>query len=65
MEGIIKKVTKDGYGFIGVEGQEKDVFFHSKGLVNVRFDDLHEGERVSFDIEDGARGPSAVNVQLV
>ena len=64
MTGVIKKlVTDKGFGFIKVEGQEKDLFFHSKSLVGVMFTDLHEGDTVSFDVEDSPKGPNAVNVK--
>lgn len=65
MQGIIKKLTDRGFGFIGAEGEQKDLFFHSKSLVGVMFDDLREGEKVSFEIENSPKGPSAVNVQRV
>lgn len=63
MTGVIKKLTDKGFGFISAEGQAKDLFFHSKALVGVMFDELREGETVSFDVEDSQKGPSAVNVQ--
>lgn len=63
MNGVIKKKTDKGFGFITVEGQEKDLFFHSKSLVGVSFDELNEGDTVSFDVEDSPKGPNAVNVQ--
>jgi cold shock protein len=63
MTGIIKKLTDKGFGFITVEGQAKDLFFHSKSLVGVQFSELHEGDSVSFEIEDSPKGPNAVNVQ--
>ena len=63
MTGVIKKLTDKGFGFITVEGQEKDLFFHSKSLVGVQFADLHEGDSVSFEVEDSPKGPNAVNVQ--
>ena len=63
MTGVIKKKTDKGFGFIKVEGQEKDVFFHSKSLVGVTFDELNEGDAVSFDVEDSPKGPNAVNVK--
>jgi len=65
MNGVIKKITDRGFGFIGAEGQEKDLFFHSKSLVDVTFDELREGDAVSFDIENGEKGPAAVNVRRV
>ena len=64
MNGVIKKLISDkGFGFISVEGQEKDLFFHSKALVGVAFTDLHEGDAVTFDTEDSPKGPNAVNVK--
>ncbi len=64
MNGVIKKKTDKGFGFIAVDGQAKDLFFHSNSLVGVTFDALQEGDNVTFDIEDSPKGPNAVNVQL-
>jgi CspA family cold shock protein len=63
MNGVIKKKTDKGFGFISVEGQEKDLFFHSKSLVGVSFEELNEGDSVSFEVEDSPKGKNAVNVQ--
>ena len=63
MTGSIKKLTDKGLGFITGEGLAKDLFFHSNSLVGVQFAELHEGDAVSFDTEDGPKGMSAVNVQ--
>jgi cold shock protein len=65
MNGVIKKKTDKGFGFISIEGQDKDLFFHSNSLVGVSFDDLNEGDQVTFDVEDSAKGKNAVNVQLM
>ena len=65
MTGTIKTLTEKGFGFITVEGQEKEIFFHSSALVGVTFDQLAVGSTVSFDTEDSEKGPRAVNVQLV
>lgn len=65
MEGIIKKKTDKGFGFIAVEGQEKDLFFHSNSLVDVTFDELREGDKVTFDVQDSPKGPNAANVKRV
>ncbi len=63
MTGTIKKLIKDKYfGFISVEGKN-DLFFHSNSLVGVQFDELNEGDSVSYDEESTPKGPSAVNVQ--
>jgi CspA family cold shock protein len=63
MTGSIKKLTDKGFGFITAEGLAKDLFFHSNSLVGVQFDELREGDAVTFDTEETAKGPSAVNVQ--
>lgn len=63
MNGVIKKLTDRGFGFIGSEGQAKDLFFHSRSLVGVTFDELREGENVTFDVEQSEKGPNAVNVK--
>lgn len=62
MNGTIKKLTDKGFGFITVDGQEKDIFFHNSALSGVTFEELQEGDAVTLDIEDTDRGPSAVNV---
>ncbi|KKS94826.1 MAG: Cold shock-like protein [Candidatus Collierbacteria bacterium GW2011_GWB1_44_6] len=64
MTGTIKKKTDKGFGFISREGEEKDLFFHSNDLQGVTFDQLQEGAKVTFEIEQGPKGPSAKNVQL-
>ena len=52
-----------GFGFITVEGMDKDLFFHSKALVDVTFDELNEGDQVSFETEESPKGMNAVNVK--
>ena len=64
MQGTIKRLTDRGFGFIGAEGQEKDLFFHAKALVGVEYDQLKEGDAVTFDLEESPKGMNAVNVQL-
>ena len=64
MNGTIKTKTDKGFGFISREGETKDLFFHSKDLVGVTFDELQVGAVVTFDIENGEKGPSAKNVKL-
>jgi cold shock protein len=63
MTGSIKKLTDKGFGFITAEGLAKDLFFHSNSLVGVSFDELREGDAVTFETEQTPKGPSAVNVQ--
>jgi CspA family cold shock protein len=62
-EGIIKKLTDKGFGFIKTD-TGKDLFFHSKGLQGVSFDDLQEGQKVTYTQGQGPKGPCAENVQL-
>ncbi len=64
-EGIIAGLTEKGFGFIKREGMEKDLFFHSNELVNVKFDDLRVGDKMSFEVEDGEKGPKAVRVSRI
>jgi CspA family cold shock protein len=63
MTGTIKRVTDKGFGFITGEGLAKDLFFHSNSLVGVTFDELKEGDTVSFETEESPKGLNAVNVQ--
>ncbi len=62
MEGTIKNLTDKGFGFITVDGEEKDLFFHGNELKGVTFEELKVGDRVSFDKTDSAKGPNATNV---
>jgi CspA family cold shock protein len=62
MTGTIKTLTDRGFGFITVEGQEKDLFFHAKELVGVTYDELKVGDVVSFEIVENEKGMSATNV---
>lgn len=61
-EGTIARLTDKGFGFINIEGQEKDLFFHSNELANTSFDELREGDKVTFEIGDSPKGPNATNV---
>lgn len=54
---------KKGYGFIEQE-EGPDVFVHHSGINSDGFRTLNEGDRVTFDIEQGQKGPSAVNVKV-
>jgi CspA family cold shock protein len=63
-EGTIKKLMDKGFGFIST-GMPKDLFFHSKNLQGVTFEQLQEGQRVSFTEGQGPKGPQAENVQAI
>ncbi|MDB4023087.1 cold-shock protein [Pelagibacteraceae bacterium] len=52
-----------GYGFIERDDKEKDVFVHMSAVKDSGVDYLDEGDTLSFDIEDGQKGPSAVNLK--
>ena len=56
--------NQKGYGFITAE-DGKDVFVHFSGLNMEGFKTLEEGAAVEFDVTDGAKGPQAVNVEVV
>lgn len=62
MTGTIKTLTNKGFGFISREGETKDLFFHSKELVGVTFDELQIGDTVSFTVVDSEKGPAATKV---
>lgn len=53
-----------GFGFIKRDGEAKDLFFHSNELVGVDFNSLHEGDKVTFEVAQGPKGPNAVGVKL-
>jgi len=65
MTGQIKTLTDRGFGFISREGEAKDLFFHSKELVGVTFDELKVGDTVSFEVVNGEKGPAATGVSRV
>jgi CspA family cold shock protein len=62
MKGTIKTLTDKGFGFISREGEAKDLFFHSKELNGVMFDELAVGDELTFEVVSGDKGLSAVNV---
>ncbi len=61
-EGVIKRLTDKGFGFIDT-GSGKDLFFHMSGVEGARFEDLKEGQRVSFTEGQGPKGPRAEKVK--
>ena len=62
MNGTIKTLNSKGFGFISRPGEEKDLFFHSSELNGVTFEELREGDNVTFEVVNGEKGPAAVNV---
>jgi cold shock protein len=61
--GTIKRVVRDkGFGFIADDNQQQEYFFHSSACRGTSFDELREGQRVSFEIGQSAKGPRAENV---
>ena len=53
--------TEKGFGFIKHEDSNKETFVHVSGLLN----DIKEGDRVEFDVQEGKKGLNAVNVKLI
>ena len=67
-QGTVAKKTDKGFGFIKVDGAaqgSKDLFFHSNELQNISFDEIQEGDKVSFEIGESPKGPNALNVSKI
>jgi len=62
-EGTIARLTDRGFGFISREGEEKDLFFHSNELQGVEYDELKEGDKVTFEVTESPKGLNATNVK--
>jgi cold shock protein len=61
--GTVKWFSDDkGYGFITPDDPGKDLFVHFSGIAGEGFRSLTEGSKVSYDAENGPKGPAAVNV---
>lgn len=65
MEGTIKNLTDKGFGFITVDGEEKDLFFHKNELKGITFEELKVGDRVSFEKGESPKGPNATGVSRI
>lgn len=63
-EGTIKRITDKGFGFIDT-GKGQDMFFHSSNLEGVSYEQLREGQRVSYNEGQGPKGPRAENVRVI
>jgi len=66
--GTVIKKNEKGFGFIKVDGTSegaKDLFFHTNELKNISFDELQEGDKVSFEIGESPKGPNALNVSKI
>ena len=64
LQGKIKWYNgKKGYGFIERDDKEKDVFVHASAVREAGMNGLDEGQALTFDVEDGPKGPSAVNLK--
>ena len=63
-EGKIKRLMDRGFGFIDT-GAPKDLFFHNSALEGVTFEELQEGQQVSYTEGQGRQGPCAENVKLI
>src|SRR5262249_25776152 len=65
MNGTIKRLVSDkGFGFI-VADDGNEYFFHNSACTNARFDDLREGQAVTFERGQGPKGPRGENVKVV
>ena len=62
MQGTIKKLTDKNFGFIAQDGAD-DLFFHANSLEGTSFDQLREGDAVTFEVEKTPKGNAAVNVK--
>jgi cold shock protein len=57
--------SKKGFGFIEREDKEKDAFVHASAVKNAGMRFLNEGDKLEFELEDGPKGPSAVNLKKI
>jgi len=52
--------TNKGFGFIESENSKKDIFVHANNLI----DQINDGDKVSYDVDETPKGPSAINVKI-
>ena len=66
LKGTVKWFNgKKGFGFIEREDKEKDAFVHASAVKNAGMRFLNEGDKIEFELEDGPKGPSAVNLKKI
>jgi CspA family cold shock protein len=66
LKGTVKWFNgKKGFGFIEREDKEKDVFCHASSVKAAGMKFLNEGDKLEFELEDGPKGPSAVNLKKI
>ena len=61
-EGTIKRLTDKGFGFIDT-GKGQDLFFHMSSVVGTTYEELREGQKVTYTEGEGPKGPRAENVK--
>ena len=65
-EGVVKWFSPEkGYGFITPDDGGKDVFVHFSAITGSGYRNLEEGQRVSFDVQEGQKGPQAAQVAMI
>ena len=63
--GVVKWFNETkGFGFIAPDNGSKDVFVHYSAITDKGFRTLAEGQKVTYDVENGPKGPQAINVQV-
>ena len=66
LKGTVKWFNgKKGFGFIERDDKEKDAFVHASAVKNAGIRFLNEGDKLEFELEDGPKGPSAVNLKKI
>jgi len=64
MQGTIKKIVAEkNIGFISQEGEKKDIFFRAEKLDDIKLEDLKEGDSVTFETEEGDKGPVGIKIK--
>tara|TARA_B110001452_G_C14812848_1_gene283705 strand:- start:172 stop:384 length:213 start_codon:yes stop_codon:yes gene_type:complete len=66
LKGTVKWFNgKKGFGFIERDDKEKDAFVHASAVKNAGMRFLNEGDKLEFELEDGPKGPSAINLKKI